>query len=359
MQRFAFLTYESDAALADVRARTSQCSAGHPRVTVPLYEQLVLHAPFRECSPTELRAAISGGWRERVDGPFHVRGCRITWYVASDACSLLQDAGTLRLYGDSLVRHLRQAIFTILIGGYANATDVRALTKAGVEGAHPCTCDEAYDDGHRGDDNDAFRRPANKFCREASVGQVVWSLPTLRALVPSFCPMWRRMHLTWTEAEGVASITYTSGGLHAAALDERAFSGTFGGTMLTAAQRPRRPTADGNLTARPASYLCGFMHAPGVAKKPAKYLKSHGMAATVAFNARIMARACPLPIDAIVDHFAVTHNATSIDGQHYYQEANILLAQLLLNTVAAMARADADASDAAEAAVAVRATRLR
>ena len=34
--------------------------------------------------------------------------------------------------------------------------------------------------------------------------------------------------------------------------------------------------------------------------------------------------------DFVLESFAVTQNATSVDGQHYYQEVNILLAQLLL-----------------------------
>ena len=37
--------------------------------------------------------------------------------------------------------------------------------------------------------------------------------------------------------------------------------------------------------------------------------------------------------DFVLESFAVTQNATSVDGQHYYQEVNILLAQLLLNAL--------------------------
>ena len=40
-----------------------------------------------------------------------------------------------------------------------------------------------------------------------------------------------------------------------------------------------------------------------------------------------------MPWQPSFEAFAVTRNATSIDGTHYYQEPNILLAQLVLNAL--------------------------
>jgi hypothetical protein len=61
------------------------------------YDRIVIHPPFAQCSSRELFDAISEGWRECVDGPFHIRGCRLWWFTPSEACDLLADVGSLVL----------------------------------------------------------------------------------------------------------------------------------------------------------------------------------------------------------------------------------------------------------------------
>ena len=76
--------------------------------------------------------------------------------------------------------------------------------------------------------------------------------------------------------------------------------------------------------------ICAFLHAPG-SNKPGAFKSSHGPNATRLFNTLIRKTACRRPFDSFFNPYSVTFNASSIDGQHYKEEANLLLAQLLLN----------------------------
>jgi len=78
--------------------------------------------------------------------------------------------------------------------------------------------------------------------------------------------------------------------------------------------------------------VCMTLHAPA-GNKPAQYLKSQGLAPVRAFNEIIRDGACLGSSDFVLESFSVTRNATSFDGTHYFQEPNVLLAQLLLNAL--------------------------
>ena len=78
--------------------------------------------------------------------------------------------------------------------------------------------------------------------------------------------------------------------------------------------------------------VCMTVHAPGRNKK-AEYLERQGLAPTQAFNEMIRNGTCLGSNDFVLESFAVTRNATSLDGTHYLQEPNVILAQLLLNAL--------------------------
>ena len=78
--------------------------------------------------------------------------------------------------------------------------------------------------------------------------------------------------------------------------------------------------------------VCMTVPAPG-RNKPKNYLQRQGSGPTEVYNQLIRDFACLGSQDFVFEAFEVTRNATSIDGTHYYQEPNILLAQLVLNAL--------------------------
>jgi hypothetical protein len=261
---------------------------------------------------------VSHGWRDVIDGPFHVRGCRVRWYSSSEACDLLARAGNLVIQGDSLARHLTQALVTILVGDYAGATNLRQDKRN--KGYHACLCLEAYNDGHLASFPGSFRSVKNKYCREHSIASFPFRSRKGKRL---YCPAWRTSHLNSDRSP--SGIVYVSGGLHYPNLNATTVEALFGHDV-----RLNVPHGAHANYAR----ICGLMHAPG-RNKPVKYLTSHGLVATAAFNAMVE-DACRG--DHLFNPFSVTREATSIDGQHYAGGPNILLAQLLLNHVEAIVR---------------------
>ena len=110
-----------------------------------LLQQQLVSDGTRSCSPKALMEAVGNGYRDRAGGPFHMDGCQIKWYSADDACEVLQHrVGRLHLVGDSIMRHLMQALLTVLSGEYEIATS--AGTRASDSAFRSCDCDAAYDD---------------------------------------------------------------------------------------------------------------------------------------------------------------------------------------------------------------------
>lgn len=68
-------------------------------------------------------------------------------------------------------RHLAQAVLTVMVGNYYNATELhtdRALQ--GMQGIPRCVCDWAYNDGHYGfEPGSNAGHVKNKYCRENSI----------------------------------------------------------------------------------------------------------------------------------------------------------------------------------------------
>jgi hypothetical protein len=138
------------------------------------------------CVEGLLKSLATGG-RASVNGPFKFGGAcgGIKWYSPREACDLLQAAGSLVLVGDSLQRHLAQALFSVLAGNMKHGGALSHM----LPREHPhlldlCTCDKMYDDHaeHGGD-----RR-----CRDASSANLGVSSPGSQSMI---CPNWRRNHV--------------------------------------------------------------------------------------------------------------------------------------------------------------------
>ena len=256
-----------------------------------------------------------------VGPPLIVPGCRLEWYSGARVCDLLQAIGGLDIVGDSLMRHLGQTVKALAIGGDLG----RAVSEHMGHLAWVCECDGAYDDGHARRFPGDAGAPYNAVCRSASLATL--SVETLRATWPNFCPSWGATSYLpewadwYTTYPPAARAAYqlTSGGLHAAGLDAGTASHFFGAL---------KPGA--------RVYLFATLHAPGSNKSP-QFLPNFGHDATIAYNALIREHAAALNV-TVFDAYAVTYEAPSVDGQHYFQGTNVDLAQLLLNLLAALHR---------------------
>jgi hypothetical protein len=232
------------------------------------------------------------------------------------------------------MRHLAQALLTVLYGDYANTTD--ALTRRADKGYQPCHCDVAYNDGHvdASGRRSKSRLPMNNYCRQHSVHGLLQhaNISAVRRHLPGLCPKWTRMHLCSANTECYrAAVTRSPsyllvlGGLHYQSLGASVVNALFSPTGQVLKSVPAN-----------VSLVCGLLHAPGANKRRA-FLRTHGERPTRAFNSMILQNACRRPGDFHFDAFSVTYKTTSIDGQHYAQQQNVLLAQVLLNQLRAAA----------------------
>ena len=284
-----------------------------------------------QCSPPHLMQAVrNNGFRSGTDKPFQIEGCRVKWYSPDEACRVLKDdVGDLQIVGDSLQRHFAQAVFTVLSGDYETTTSW--MTERSDAAFRSCDCDAAYDDGHV-----VVGGVRNVYCRTKSVARIK-TLHDARRHLQGFCPSWDRLHVTFIEDnytdpfyhlgddEDVvlqpvtvqeAGTLVIGGGLHFRRMDQRALHRVF--------NRPEFRNA--------SRRVCMTLPAPGH-NKPAQYLARQGLAPTLAFNQLVRDEACQGSSDFVLESFAITENASSVDGTHYYQEPNILLAHLLFNAL--------------------------
>jgi hypothetical protein len=77
--------------------------------------------------------------------PVAFPGCRLKWYTQQEACATIARQGHLVLIGDSLVRHISNALLSILSGNYKYGMVRNAQETASVWGE--CACDGAYGSG--------------------------------------------------------------------------------------------------------------------------------------------------------------------------------------------------------------------
>ncbi len=162
-------------------ASATQCGRNYLELSSPPLSR----APAA-CAGGLLRA-LSSATRRGRDAPFELPpGCGLKWYTSREACSLVASAGSLLIVGDSLQRHLAQALMAVLSGNLVHG----AALPHKLPGDAPhllalCACDRMYDDHaeHGGD-----RR-----CRDASAANLgSEGAPGPQTLV---CPSWRRNHV--------------------------------------------------------------------------------------------------------------------------------------------------------------------
>lgn len=298
------------------------------------FDGLVSAPPLRACSSAELSAALSAA--TRTGRVLTIPGCRLQWYLGERACALLAAAGGLHMRGDSLTRHLLQAVRAALLGlpPRAFSKHMDAFWQSRYPGEVPrdmdalCDCDAAFNDGH-GPLPPGQSAAHRGVCRAASLAHL--SLAQLRASWPRFCAAWgeRDMLPPWDEiwpvapADPPARYVSLQGGLHApgGALGAAAAERTFGAAL-------RR--GDANAT----RFIFLTQHAPGSGKS-AQFMPAQGPAATRAYNALVRAEAAAAGA-ALFDAHALSEGAESIDGTHYDADFNVVAAQLLLNLLAAL-----------------------
>ena len=312
----------AEAARASLRANATACNTS-------FYDGVAVLPPLSECSAAELMAAVAAASRTgegatpMMGAPLVVPGCRMEWYSGERVCDLLQAIGGLDLMGDSLVRHMVQTVRVLAIGNLDTGLNKHLNDLAWV-----CECNGAYDDGHARRFGPDYASPHNALCRSYSLS--MQSLDAIRGIWPHYCPAWGATDFlpSWGDffvdyppsARGAYHVR--SGGLHSqTGLDAAAADFFFDKARLPLGAR---------------KYIFATLHAPGL-NKPTKYLENFGTEATVAYNHLIRERAAAAGA-AVLDAYAVTVNTPSIDGQHYFMGANIDLAQVLLNLVAAIHR---------------------
>ena len=146
-------------------------------------------------------------------------------------------------------------------------------------------------------------------------------LKHIRRLVPGFCPGWDRNYVQHHERVH-SGFLFIIRGLHYPKLSGTALTHVF-------------LTSTSPFMASGVRTVWSLHPAPG-RQKPPNFVKSHGPKATAKWNRLIQQHVCRRPGDSVFDAFTPTVNATSIDGQHYYAEANLVVVQLLLNHIAGL-----------------------
>lgn len=91
---------------------------------------LELHRPFAPLCPdrASLMTAMSGGGRIGIDAPYQPRDCDMRWFTPSEICDILGRFGRVSILGDSMMRNMAAAMFTLMRadlvnGGRANWVD--------------------------------------------------------------------------------------------------------------------------------------------------------------------------------------------------------------------------------------------
>jgi hypothetical protein len=312
-----------------LEAATSQCGRVYSRALSNASARLVHLDSLASCLERGVRANSSSSGEE--DAPLALP-CPVPWLAPEEACRLLAALNTqLVLVGDSLVRQLQQGLFVALTGNYYSGG---VIAQDAAEAAR-CACEAGLSWG----------------CRHAAFPAAGWVVPP--HLV---CPAWgaRRLllpqYLQNRADDCLSDCPGGSEGERWAALDALLDGGTrlHNTTEFTLVVNVGlhdlldAPLAAklvyGPVLARAAAHpgtriLCMLATFPEEAKKPRQFMLSQGLAAVRAFNAEL-SQFCRDRGAEIFDAYSATVNASTTDGIHFRLGTNVLLAQLLLNTLA-------------------------
>ena len=107
---------------------------------------LDLHLPFEPLCPDRatLLEAMSTGGRPGYDRPYIPSGCDMRWFSAEETEDILGRFSHVFIVGDSMLRHLTQALYILLRGdlAYGGITDwdVPSMPEKNVYGPANCAC---------------------------------------------------------------------------------------------------------------------------------------------------------------------------------------------------------------------------
>lgn len=293
------------------------------------------HTHAFSCSPHSL-AALSTGSRSSRDGPFLPGGgCSLHWYSASEACACVKRSRRQLIFiGDSLLRHLGQALFNVLSGDFVFGGVQQQRFEGNPQLLLQCSCDNAFIDRNALDgartncllnsmvyaDNStqvlvcgSRKLHSNFFTFLEWYSPELWYEGTLDATLQSL------LSRIASDFEGRALIII-SVGLHGNLNSDTIFP------------LVHQSIFDAAAMGGDVQVLCLTVHAPQ-ANKPSRWTVSQGPEAVREWNRKLRIF-CEGAGGKILDTHALTEDATSFDGTHYAGRVNYLLAQVLLNHIA-------------------------
>ena len=102
-------------------------------------------ATFPEDDSVEPRPTSSSLQREVVPSVFHPQGCGVPSFTPQRLCSALADYSDVLLIGDSLMRHVRQALMMVSSGDWEHgAWPVDSTNGAKAQDRSDCRCDGSF-----------------------------------------------------------------------------------------------------------------------------------------------------------------------------------------------------------------------
>ena len=297
------------------------------------------HNHALSCSPASL-SALRDGTRAERDGPFtpiltrRGRPCSLRWYKAHEACAQVRHSARFLIFvGDSLTRHIVQALYTVLTGNFRYG----GMQWWAMSADHlpQCECDGGYHD------RVTASEPGSpiKIC-------LLHTMASFAGPQSAICPTWQKNFIFYgtndnigysletfkpdileTQLERAAAeyadraLIILGIGLHTD-LDSRVVFPRFHQKVIDAAA----------LYGNGVQVLCLTVHMPQ-ANKPEPYTVTQGPKAIREWNEQLTSFCRNAGAD-ILDSTALTKNATSYDGTHYAASVNTVLAQALLNYLA-------------------------
>lgn len=330
------------AARALAAAMTLQCGAVTGFADAMPADAAFFGAPRGGCADLDgavaraVRGAPPAAWATRrlgdglPDGELSLPGCAIRWFAPHEACALLERAGGVVFIGDSLARHLSDALRLVLTGNYVSGGWAGSGAALDDEVWRHCKCDALFGKYH-----------VCHVVREPRAEAVVELCPSWTAPRIAVLPWWRDFFDEPALAARLANLTppVAAGGaaLGPFIVDEigPAFTEDFlpgdapGGELVAAHLAAVARAA----TAARARRVCYTALAPDEARKPAAVRAQQGDTATRAVNAYV-ARECARAGARLLDGYALTSGAWSHDGTHYGARVMAVVAQVLLNIIA-------------------------
>ncbi|KAL8279987.1 hypothetical protein RQP46_007568 [Phenoliferia psychrophenolica] len=241
-------------------------------------------------------------------------------FTSAEACDVVGAFGGLTAIGDSLTRHMMNAMFILL----------RNRPDGGVfQNGDRCRDDTVFDDR----DNCRDSIVADAIGQAAALAEPICGGKVAVKYTLSYCPsdpsgyIPSYLQMAPTLLPSLSPLIINAYGLHCGL--ENFYRPIIG------ALKPLHVYSQ-SVFPRPLSLWMG-VHAPG-SNKPAQYLPQQGVEAVKNYNAEMAARVEAMQpgriVDGamgVVDVYGMTDGARSFDGTHFMYQVNMEKAMLLLN----------------------------